>query len=99
MIKLFEEYNSKPEVGDYVIIDFKNNFNKEFYYFINNTIGLIDYIIPESGIVGVKYENIPKVLEYWFSDSVGMFNLTSILEYDKNREKLELIISAKKYNL
>jgi len=108
--KLFETLNEgEPEVGDYVIVDMYNsdsdNIIKDFR---SNSIGLI-WKKEDDDFLYIKYFNIPKnILKYfYFSDYSDGLNIGNsifinkkwIKYWSKDKEELEPIISAKKYNL
>lgn len=108
-IKLYENFNELPEIGDYVLVDITDA-NKEYQNFINDNIGRIIFINnPDDWILYLEYENIPKNIRHMFSHSApGKQNLTSyvtvlhvndIKHFSKNKENLEAILASKKYNL
>ena len=115
-LKLFEQQDSEPKVGDYVLIH--TNMSKSEYRwilisnFINNTIGQIVSIIPDTtssyggiivGHIEVKYTNIPKGTETWFislnNTYTRCFNKGQIVAFGKTPEEVEIKLNAKKYNV
>ena len=100
--KLFEELNAgEPEVGDWIIV---NNKDYSTYDFINSSIGYIWKKYEFSALV--KYVDIPidQQKNFMFTDGskIGnsiMLSIGDIVYWSKNKEELEHIIQAKKYNL
>jgi hypothetical protein len=100
MIKIFEEYNNKPEVGDYVLINYKIKYDKDFESFINNNIGKLFEVDFKFNEIEVEYENVPEnIKKIWFYNNTVVFNISDIVEYGKTIEELELKLASKKYNL
>jgi hypothetical protein len=100
-IKMFEDLNKEPEVGDYVLvrIDLKMYVLKDVVNnFINNNIGKIAYKYTEN--VKVVYDNPPPELEKWFGfNGARTFDMDRIVDFDKSKEKLKLRLAANKYNI
>ena len=96
-MKYLKTYESSISysVGDYVIIQTEN-----IPDFIENNIGQIIKIANYNEI-SVKYENIPiKYKSYYFTDNnERRFVNSQILHCSKNKEDLEHILTANKYNL
>ena len=108
-IKTFEDLKNEPQVGDYVLIktvaadgNIKN--------FINNTIGIIDYIQPDftnlfdkkcDGNIGVRYKNIPKSLQLWFGkgSNVRQFLKKQIVAIGKTEEEVKQKVQSNKFNI
>jgi hypothetical protein len=100
MIKIFEEYNNKPEVGDYVLINYKIKYDKDFESFINNNIGKLFEVDFKFNEIEVEYENVPEnIKKIWFYNNTVVFNISDIVEYGKTIEELELKLAINKYNL
>jgi len=103
-LKKFENIN-KPEVGDYVIC--KNIENEDLSildYFLSENIGIIinnrtdfkkfPYLI--------RFDDMPHELLIYSEKREGkdiIFRSDEILHFSKNKEDLEHIIVANKYNL
>jgi len=110
MIKVFEKFNNEnieePEIYDYVIM--KSSYGEDINNFLCNNVGQITFIGADlqNDNVYVVYPSseIPKRLEHYFRKhdknvSLRIFEKHEILYYSKNREDLEIIIQANKYNL
>jgi len=107
-IKTYEDIDNEPKVGDYVMcheLDDTSrisNINKdEINIFLDVNIGQIQEYDNRKWYE-VEYENIPQELIGWFNAS--MLNCRSmkrseILVHSKNKEDIEHLMSAKKYNL
>jgi hypothetical protein len=105
-IKSYEDNINTPQIGDYVIATTSEG-NIEVKLFIRNNIGQIKDILmtktPRLGNVHnlkVYYQNTPEDLlnnnkdgNYWW------IKPENILHYSKNKEELETLKIAKKYNL
>ena len=108
-IKLYEELNDKPKVGDYVICvcDINNNYHEyEFVNYMENNIGVI--CKDTGGIFQqyyVKYENTPFNLFRGINSSTDNYNgywwfdKSEIKFHSSNKEDLRIHIDAKKYNI
>jgi len=105
-LKQFEATENNPIVGDYVIMNIKkmkyfhSDLDELLNEYINNSIGKI-YDIYNGGVF-VKYNKIPSNLKKLFYDGVDndmlRFEMNDILYFgDKN--EMEKILSAKKFNL
>ena len=100
MITQFKIFESKElEIGDYVIMGTNNHYLIDFIF---NNIG---QIVKQRNIeITVKYENVPpevnKILAYG-GDKLNerTFSIYLLLHHSKNKEDLEEILAAKKYNL
>jgi hypothetical protein len=86
-LKTFEN-NKGLEIGDYVAIKFKNK--GKLPSIVRNTENDIFKVIDTFGIDQIKIEH---GLPGWWIDR------SEIIDYDKNKELLELRTKAKKYNL
>jgi len=98
-IKLFEEINQNvigswtlaPEVGDYVICD-STNFDL-LKNLVKNNIGKliqIEKVTRDDDNYYIKYTEIENDIVFWRSE---------ILYWSKDKEELEAILTAQKYNL
>ena len=114
--KIFENVNhGEPEVGDYVICHSHMDFFYEVNDFTKTNIGEIikidsqvdkykyEYDDNIDVIYMVKYENVPKTLDFlvfkdYDCDSFVMYK-DDIKYWSKNKEELEKVIEAEKYNI
>jgi len=107
-LKTYEKhYHNEPNEGDYVICkkeDYNNDFLNNFY---QTTIGKIAFVqdsSPNRKYYNVIYE-IPPNMKLYFKqyhqtkNTRQEFEIEEILHYSKNREYLETILDANKYNL
>ena len=85
-----------PQSGMYAISDTRSQ-NRDLISFLNNNIGIITYL--EDYSVRIEYENIPKNVKNFFDDKERTCDLELLKYYSKNKEELELKISANKFNL
>jgi hypothetical protein len=100
-LKTYEKNIDNPQVGDYVIVhvdlkiyEFKDIVNN----FINNNVGKI--VHENEFEVKVTYDNAPPELKTWFGhDGTRTFSVDRIVDFDKSKEKLELRLIAKNYNI
>jgi hypothetical protein len=99
-LKLFEKANvDEPQIGDYVICSATEDVDDELKNFLLTAIGQIRNK-NHRGIYdySVYFENIPQhVIDNW--DNPIDFQKSEIENWSKNKEDLEYIIAAKKYNL
>lgn len=109
--KIFENINDgEPKVGDFVIIKTKDLPQLYNFYgdFIKTSIGRI-WKIHSVNFFLIKYENIPKEIKDYFSYSdyskglnIGnsiLVHKRDIIYWSKNKEDLDYIIDAKKFNI
>ena len=112
-IKKFET-NNKPEIGDYVILNY-NNMGMNVNNFLNNTIGEVAWISETKTWYSIRYPKniIPKNLDGFFGNIKNSnvknvndmliydydININDILEYSHTKEELELKLASNKYNL
>lgn len=82
-IKRFNE-SVEPEVGDYVIVNFKR-------------VSTIADLLGKS--IGKIIEQTNKLYRVKYGSTDWVVNRNEIEEFSKNKEDLEHIIAAKKYNL
>jgi hypothetical protein len=99
MIRLFEEFNIVPKVGDYVLCE--DDTIKSVSFFVSRNIG---QIIMNNGIGDeypylVRYSNIPLDIIDYFDYSSRDFSKEEILHFSKDIEELKAIISSRKFNL
>lgn len=105
-IKKYEQLKkNNPQVGDYVICEDRGDSSAtdNLLNFIENNIGqIVDYkeyygVIPYE----VQYIDRPESLKKYFhdDDKVRRYSLSEIKFWSKNKIDLEIILSAKKYNL
>lgn len=100
-IKKFEDIN-EPEVGDYVICSEEHDgLSKKLIDFTSNNIGqLIEIDGTQYYPFVVKYDdNVPLELEVNFLHNTRGMMRAEIIHYSKNKEDLEMILNANKYNL
>jgi hypothetical protein len=103
-IKKFEYRTKQPKVGDYVLV---TDIYVTIRNFIENNIGQIieiDKTIELSYCV--IFENIPKEYDLYFGvgckddvDNCRWFARREILNFSSNKEDIEYLLVAKKYNL
>lgn len=115
LFKIFESITTPPKIGDYVLIDsnlFHNYYRNElFCEYINSNIGQVIEIkitqdrfkFNENSVV-VKFENIPKELSFFGDNFFDRNNnrtcsISTLKCWSSNKEELETLITAKKYNL
>ena len=112
VFKIFEKINV-PEIGDYVLCDYKNS-NNILKDFLKNNIGKIEKKINsyQLGIKTgeiyskIKYDYVPLEIQNFFTnnfispdDYYYTINIKNITDVAKTKEELELKIKAKKYNI
>jgi len=104
-----------PKVGDYVLMKSKNHPNSIASFIDNSIGQLkkIDSYkgINRGGVYygnddevttygyTVEYENIPYKIKYFFTESTRIFDDTQLVGFSKNKEDIEVLLNAKKYNL
>ena len=106
-IKTYENIDSEPKIGDYVICIDKGQDDEEFIDFLSNNIGKIVSIgikLYISYDYVVQYEYIPEEIAYYFhtynkNKNSRPMNINEIIEFSENKKDLEMYIDAKKYNL
>lgn len=103
----------EPELGDYVLCEEEGHDDtrkgKKIFDFVKNNVGKIKKISPECyGYQNFKYlvefENVPEKLYKECFDHNGHKNcrrmdFEEIVDWNKDREKLEMKLATKKYNL
>jgi hypothetical protein len=113
---MFESINQgEPEVGDYAICHSHMEFFTEVNDFTETNIGELikidsqvdkykyEYDDNIDVIYMVKYENVPRTLDFlvfkeYGGDSLVMYR-EDIKYWSKNKEELEKVIESEKYNL
>jgi len=108
-LKRYESINDKPQTGDYVLC--KTSYGaKRIDDFLKNTIGVclgkayighnIELREKLKDIFKVKYDNIPDNLkDDYFFNNIRSISRNEIIHFSPNKEDLEEIITANKYNL
>jgi len=102
-IKTFESKNKTPEVGDYVICsEIASTDTRETTDFIENNIGQI--IQDDDDIYKIKYINPPLTGDFLHVSIDDPLRYrwairNRILHFSKNKEDLEAILAAEKFNL
>lgn len=105
-IKTYENTIGKPKLGDYVICS--ENANYDMHEFISKNIGKIVLTVyqPTNTVKYdylVQYNNIPENLNIYFEDygasNARPMDIDEITEFSENRENLEFVLNANKYNL
>jgi len=100
-LKTFENSNN-PKVGDYVICNEIEN-RDILSEFISNNIGVVIRSFF-GGSYQVNYENIPDEIKKFFANDEkydglrGMFR-KEIIDFASSKEKLEIKLNIKKYNV
>jgi len=108
-IRKFEEKNSEPKEGDYVLMN-STMMNPNLNEFIDNEVGKIVKIDDKRGFISVEveYENIPMEIASLFgyndyknheNTGIKVFLMSSIIEFSDNKTDLEYKINARKFNL
>lgn len=107
-LKLYEEYENsiEPEVGDYIFAKWKHAEDEHpANIFATNNIGELIKIetdkYDETSFL-VKYNNIPDELKLYKSmnnDTSFRFKKEDLIKWTKNKEELETILQANKFNL
>ena len=98
------ETKKPPKVDDYVIASGKD-FTGDFYditrHYIDNTIGKILKITEHEPKYLVEYPNLPPAFYGEVTDNENQiaFFTTEIIYWSDDKEKLEMILAANKYNL
>jgi len=103
--------NKYPVIGDYVIC-YEENMNDELSKFLSENIGIIFLNFSDTCSEEIKYRddslvkyfNVPESIKYCFnyidsSSSSRIMSRKEIIYFSKNKEDLEIILTANKYNL
>lgn len=107
-IKTFENIteDSKYNIGDYVLIDFRNMITESpaFVNFVENNIGKV--IDIDGVLIKVQYDNIPDVSHFKNDSDRNPFNNNYVKLHESwikyasnNKEDIEAYLNANKYNL
>ena len=96
--KIYEENIDEPQIGDYVICSEKDNqtLDKRLKTQIGKIIRFVNNDLPN--IYLVQFEKIPSIFHHYDTNCRSMA-LDEILYHSKNKEDLEHILKANKYNL
>lgn len=106
-LKTYEEKTELLKIGDYVIC--KEILMSHYYFaeklndFLTQNVG--QYISDvRNGMYLVQYENIPEELKKYFNEDEKIENSRpmekrEILQWSIDKEYLEAMIAAKRYNL
>jgi hypothetical protein len=101
-IRLFEErIIGNPKVGDWVICKSSNDRDIELNQFLATNIGEVIMEDPPEWDYEILYKDAPDWIvdiAHIYDKSIG-FDREEILYWSKNKEELEYIVSANKYNL
>jgi hypothetical protein len=108
--KIFETISTQPTLGDYVIIDGTGTDKYAAYKdFVDNNVGKIikvasEYHGSDGKIFTVKYDNIPDILKFknlnfFYTDDTRKCTVQHFKYWSDDKEELESIIGAEKYNL
>lgn len=102
--------NIRPKIGDYVISNWNYEYDKEWENYINNNIGQV--IKVENTIRNLyccKYEVPPNEFntdnnEFFYEENdkyyINMsFEIFDIQKFSSDKKDLEVLLTAKKYNL
>jgi hypothetical protein len=112
-LKTYEAINDNLQIGDYVICKTDTGDEKIIDFIENNVGQYVRYITNNKEVVDnfryvIEYENVSFELSnysYTFSYERDIPNICmrvdrdEIIKYSKNKEELETIINANKYNL
>jgi hypothetical protein len=101
--KIFENINEgRPEIDDYVLLKYAT-YHNDMTNFLNNNIGKIIFI--DDNFCIIEYYNVPDLINHRFDYNKinntykKTFKTRFISYWSKNREDLEDILMANKYNL
>jgi len=103
-LKLFENLNRQLEIGDYVLcIDGEKLHDSVFDRFLKENIGKYVGDLAGTKYMVVQFDYLPDNFGY-MTHSKDMKNSLrfapdEIIYWSKNKEELELIVTANKYNL
>ena len=93
--KIFENVSILPKIGDYVLIKLDKSADKNLKDFYNNHIGRIENL--EGGGYTIIFDDYLTYNSKKFSTSNKSIN--NFEYWSSNKEELEAIMSARKYNL
>jgi hypothetical protein len=101
-LKTYENLNTLPKIGDYVVCKDLSNPTKILGDFININIGKITSKKSEDEFY-IQYENVPPEIQEYFKYSniknTRYFLDNEILFWSKNKTDCEVYISSNKYNI
>jgi hypothetical protein len=100
-IKTYESKN-KPDLYDYVICETRIAREQDLQEFLRNNIGLIVVASTSDTRYHVRYYNLPNHLLNYCINTENTdidFDFDEIVKWSKNKEDLEIYITADKYNL
>ena len=87
-LKIYEEYNKLPIIGDYVVVHCEST-NDKFSNYINNNIGKLNYFSIITDFIWVEYFNIPEDLKKYFDDEkYAILNTDNIKYFSKYKKKM-----------
>lgn len=101
----FKNKKDDDKNEEYVILDINWHRNdKDFDYYLNNTIGQIfkikkNYTDYKNNEYQILYENTPKEFKLLQHNRLSYVYTKQIKHHSSNKEELELILQAKKYNI
>ena len=95
-IKLFENYNNTPEVGDFVVANW-DKFKDSYQDFLLSNIGEISKVYYNDEYE-VLYDSTSLPSEF-NSDNKFLFPEDQILYWSRNKKDCEKYLATKKYNL
>jgi len=108
MITKFDDYDKpKPEVGEYVLCTGFSSSNKNLNYLIKNNIGKLIKIEGRNDKFKISYstEVMKDIIKYcdefeFITNDLllGVYD-DEITYWSKNKEELEVMLQANKYNL
>ena len=104
--------NIRPKIGDYIVSNWEYEYDKEWENYINNNIGQVIKVENKSErvIYQCKYEVSNKfyrkynVSSLFYEENdryyINMsFEIFEILKFSSDRKDLEILLTAKNYNL
>jgi hypothetical protein len=98
-IKQYEN-NTKPQIGDYVIVKDSMADISLAIFFSENIGRIVNNEYQELYPFLVQFENIPYDFKIEFhGGGTRQFDEDEIIEFSSNKKDLELILTANKYNL
>lgn len=110
-LKLFEELEVEPKIGNYVICKLNSKaYGPEFKKFLPTIIGKIvnrQDVFPDKVNYAIRYEedDVPEEFRDYFISHLKSFNYVrwqnskDIIFWSENKEDVEAYLEAKKYNM
>jgi len=91
----------EPIVGNYVLCEEKSDRNPELRNFIKNNIGkIINFDGGKSSLYTIEYENIPNNLKIAsFTADTRLMDRDEIIHFSRDKNFLQTLLDANKYNL